>query len=412
MDKKLIIAAALVLAGAGWLQAQSQEVAAYTWTTFHRVHLRNGNYLEGGLAGRTETSVTLRQPWGEIIVRNDQIDRIELVKIKSYKDPEILIKKRAVAKPSESKEAITKPTPATPVADKTDTTVESGVVPSTIPPAVVLSVDQAINVWKTAAGNERTDLTQMLTVLGEDAAPYYEFLLEKRTQSTPLMPVTMAFLAVAEDKFIDFSERMMMAPNMEVREAAITGLSKAGSPRRIPVVMKAMEDTSPSVWRIATETLLEASKQDDHGRALVDLIAARVQNSPNATAFAIALSRIGGTQAHQVLWDMVNSPDETIRLSGLHGIGLLLDPEDGARMLNLLRDSSMMVRKSSCLNLGKMKYRPATATLVGLLRDDDPGFSKNVRWSLTEITGQLVSDKNEAWTEWWETVGSKSDLFR
>jgi len=408
----MIIAAALLLAGAGWLQAQSQDVAAYTWTTFHRVHLRNGNYLEGGLVGRTETSVTLRQPWGEIIVRNDQIDRIEFVKIKSYKDPEIILKKRAVAKPAEAKEAINKPTPATPVTDKPDTTVESAAVPSTIPPAVVLSVDQAITLWKTAAGNEKTNLTQVLTQLGEDAVPYYEFLLEKRTQSTPLVQVTLAYVAVGEEKFIDFSERMMMAPSMEVREAAITGLSKASSPRRIPIVMKAMEDTSASVWRIATETLLEASKQDDLRRTLVDLISARVQNSTNSTAFAIALARIGGTQAHQVLWDMVSSSDETIRLSGLHGIGLMADPEDGARMLGLLRDPSPTVCKSSCLNLGKMKYRPATATLVGLLRDDDPGFSTNLRWALREITGQLVPDKNEAWTEWWETVGSKSDLFK
>jgi HEAT repeat protein len=412
MDKKMSIAAALVLAGASWLQAQSQDVAAYTWVTFHRVHLRNGNYLEGALVGRTDRSVTIRQPWGEILVRNDQIDRVEFVKIKSFKDPEMLVQKRKPAAPKASEISASSDKPMVEASAAAKTSDSGEPVPSSIPAAVVQSVDQAINLWRTAAGAERPDLAQMLTSLGADVAPYLEFLLEKRTQSTPLMPVTLAYVAVSEDRFVDFSERMMASSTMEVREAAITGLSKATSPARIPIVMKAMEDTFPSVWKLATEILLEAARSDSAKSEMVSQIAARVPNSKNTTAFAIALSRIGGRDAHRVLWDLVDNSNETIRMSGLHGIGLLADPEDGPKLVSLFRDPSAMVRKSAILALGKMKYRPATGELVGLLKNEDPGLSANVRWSLREITGQLVADKNEAWTDWWDSIGSKSDLFK
>ena len=141
--------------------------------------------------------------------------------------------------------------------------------------------------------------------------------------------------------------------------------------------------------------------------------AARIRLAKNKTALAIALSRIGGTQARRVLWDLVDDSDETNRLTGLHGIGLLGDAEDGDRLITVLHDSSEMVRKGACMALGKMKYAPAVGELVGLLSDTaSPGESKNVRWALKEITSQLVADNNQAWKDWWEVSGSKTERFR
>src|SRR5258706_9153339 len=50
---------------------------------FTRVHLRNGNFVDGQLIKDTEHEVMLRLRVGEMGIRRDQIDRVELIKMKS-----------------------------------------------------------------------------------------------------------------------------------------------------------------------------------------------------------------------------------------------------------------------------------------------------------------------------------------
>jgi hypothetical protein len=408
--KTTSITAALILACATWAQAQTQD-AAFTWIQFHRVHLRNGNVLEGNLVSRTDQSVTLKQPWGEILIRSDQIDRVEFVKIKSFKDPELLLPKRAKPAPAAPQEiSAAAAAVAASVSERIGDSKDP--VPSAISALVVGEVDHAIAVWKSSISGERRDLAEELKGFGPRAVPYYEFLLEKRTKTAPLPEVTQAFVALDEERFVTFSKKMMTSPDQNLREAAIGGLASATSPRRLPIMMEAMEDTDPSVWKPAMEGVLAASKQPQYRSDLLDWISGRIPQAKNKTALAVALSRIGGSEARRVLWDLVGDRDETNRLTGLHGLGIIANPDDGERLMSILRDSSEMMRKGACLALGKLKYAPAVADLVDLLALSSPGLSKNARWALTEITGQIVSDTNEAWTEWWQVSGSKSPRYR
>lgn len=413
MQKHIAIAAAVVLASATWVSAQ--DAPAYSWIKFHRVHLRNGNVIEGALTEQNSQSVTLRQPWGDILIRYDQIDRVEFVKIKSFKDPELIVnkKKPASAKPAEgaaAADASKSNTPEPPSADRPEDSKDA--VPSSIPADVVASVNQAITLWKSVGSNERVDLADALTAQGAKIAPYLEFLLAKRPTSTPLVPVTMAFVNLDEERFLEFSKKMMASPSSEIREAAILGVTKATNPARMPIIFQAMEDSSPSVWKTALEAMLVAAKSKEEKTELVDQIGQKIRTSKNATAFAVALSRIGGPDAHRLLFDLVGDNDETARLTGLHGLGILADPADGPRLIGLLSDQSEMIRKSTCLALGKMKYAPAVSSLINVLQQNNVGVSDNARWALKEITGAIVPDKNDAWIEWWEVSGSKSDRFQ
>jgi HEAT repeat protein len=408
MKKTMSIAAALVLACGA--TALAQEGATYTWTQFHRVHLRNGNCLEGSLVSRSDASVTLRQPWGEILIRSDQIDRVEFVKIKSFKDPEMIVQRHKAAPAAVAKEISAESTAAAALSERMSDSGEA--VPASIPADVVAMVDRAIGTWKSSASNERQDLAEALKGLGLPTIPYLEFLLEKRTQTTPLPEVAQALAALDEERFIEFAKGMLAASSMAVREAAMSGLVQTNSPKRLPVIMQALEDTDPSVWKPATDALLEASKSAGAKSDLLEYIAARIRLAKNKTALAIAVSRIGGADARRVLWDLVDDSDETNRLTGLHGLSLMGDQEDGNRLIGLLRDSSDMVKKGACMALGKMKFGPAVGDLVDLLSDENPGLSKNLRWALKEITGQLVADNNQSWKEWWESAGSRTERFK
>src|SRR6185436_5678046 len=49
---------------------------------FHRVHLTNGNFIDGQLVKETAASVLLRLRSGEMTIRRDMIDRVEFVKMR------------------------------------------------------------------------------------------------------------------------------------------------------------------------------------------------------------------------------------------------------------------------------------------------------------------------------------------
>jgi HEAT repeat protein len=225
-------------------------------------------------------------------------------------------------------------------------------------------------------------------------------------------PVALALVSLAEDRFIELCPRLLTSSSGTLRQAAMMGLAKAASPRRMPMLLDAMEDSNPNVWKVAIDAVLKAASSDSDKRDLASQIASRVRTSKNALGLVVALSRLGGRDAHDALWDLVNDSNETNRLVGLHGVGLLGDLEDGPRVTGLLNDRSESVRKQACLTVGKMKYPKAASDLVNLLGDPSEGLQKNARWALSQITGKQLSDTNEAWREWWDNFGSQEERFK
>src|SRR5688572_16477160 len=170
--------------------ATAQQDPGYTYTIFHRVHLRNGNCIDGDLVGKTDLQVTLKLSVGEIHIRRTQIDRIEFVKMKSYNEPAVIVESKRGGKtaPQIAQPAVPKTEdPAAATADSADA------VPGHISRSVVEAVDLAISIWKRTPSGERQELSDSLASLGPVAVPYLEFLLEKRAASAPLEPVAKAF---------------------------------------------------------------------------------------------------------------------------------------------------------------------------------------------------------------------------
>src|SRR5689334_13486442 len=58
---------------------------------FHRIHLRNGNFIDGKVTADKPNEVILLMAAGEMAIRRDQIDRVEVVKMKSYNDKAIIL---------------------------------------------------------------------------------------------------------------------------------------------------------------------------------------------------------------------------------------------------------------------------------------------------------------------------------
>lgn len=406
---KTILSLLLLLAGGAF--ASAQENGGFVWIRFHRVQLRNGNCIEGALVSKTDRAVTLKLPTGEMTIRTDQIERVEFVKIKSWNEPVVVLAKKAPPVVKAGAPVVASDKPARPEAAANEGLTDSQ---EPVPPALAnqlsAAVDQAIGLWKSPAGKVQ-DLGETLVALGPDAVPYLEFLLEKRMRSTPLSPVATALATLAEDRFTELSTRMMSAQYGELRTAAVIGLSKTTSPRRIPILMKALDDPDPSVWKAALDTVLAATREEGDKRDLVDALSARIRTSGNKLPLATGLARIGGRDAHDAVWNLVEDADESTRQIGLHAVGVLGSPDDGPRVVALLLDPSITIRKAACLTIAKLKYAQAAATLMGLLDDENEALQKNARYALSQVTGQGVADKTEAWKAWWTNFGLKDPRF-
>src|SRR6185295_15607172 len=86
--KSVALAAAACLALPLGLVAQD-----WIEVRFDRVHLKNGNFIDGRIIARNDLSVTMQIVGGEITFKYGTIDRIEVVKMKDIKQKEVLIEK-------------------------------------------------------------------------------------------------------------------------------------------------------------------------------------------------------------------------------------------------------------------------------------------------------------------------------
>ena len=176
--------------------------------------------------------------------------------------------------------------------------------------------------------------------------------------------MAIALVSLAEDRFLDLAPKLLAGTGGMLRQAAAAGLAKATSPRRMPMLLSTLNDSDPAVWKISLDAVLAAASSDTDKRELVEQIAAQVRTSRNNLGLVVALARVGGDAARNAIWDLVNDPNETNRLVGLHGVGVLNNPEDGPKVTALLQDRSETVKKQACQTIGKMAYPKAVPDLI------------------------------------------------
>src|SRR5882672_8436923 len=68
----------------------SLQQDGWSETTFDRVYLRNGNFIDGRVMENKPNEVLLQLKVGEMGIRRDQIDRVERLKLKSWNDKAIV----------------------------------------------------------------------------------------------------------------------------------------------------------------------------------------------------------------------------------------------------------------------------------------------------------------------------------
>jgi len=360
---------------------------------FHRVHLRNGNFIDGNLVGETERQVVLKLHVGEMVLRRDQVDHVEFVKIRSLEElPQVV---RPPAKITSDHKVAAKPFGKM----KNSPLVLS----RSVPEALCRRADALIS-----GGSESPvgDLARDLQSLGSDVGPYLCALIEQRRNSVPVAVLCGALGLLGDPDAIPSLAKLLTSEFPEERAAMVTALAAIGVPECAPPLLDALNDELSMVYDPAAKALVAMSRKELLS-GLSRTILRRMSGAKNKVSHAITLGGQGDPEAREGLRDLLRMGDDKVVVAALQGLSEIKNPEDAHAVEPLLRVESLEVRKTACIYLGKVKHLPAVPELIQLLREEDRGVSSNAHWALREISGERYGTAPDLWAAWWEDASRR-----
>lgn len=383
---------------------QALQDPQFVEARFHRVHLKNGNFIDGDLLRETETEVGLKLRIGEMSIRREQVQRIEIVKIRSLKEPAAV----EPPKPVPVKEPATfvpRTTPAAPVRPAPEPGEDKSVPPLPTPSGVSEEirqrVDRAILSWNAAPPNDKPNISNELRKIAADAIPYLCLLIEKRAQRVPVHVLCSVLQALNDVRAVPGFRAALKAEPTVAREVAVQALLDLGKPECIPALVDALQDPADTVWKPASDFLARQYNEDK----LPDLLPALESALPKAESrqgILLTLGSMDGNRPRQILLDLLRDGGDSERLEALQGLSLRPRPEEAEMVHPMLGRASRALRQEACLFLGKARYERAIPDLIRILETEDIGLGANAHWALRQITGERLDANGESWRNWYE----------
>jgi HEAT repeat protein len=392
------ILAVLVLPGAALLAQDNRD--QFQTIRFHRVHLRNGNVIDGNLLSLTDDMATLKLPSGEMSIKRGMIEKIEYIKMRS------LLERPPVVDTKKKEEKKTDEQPATPPKKES---LEPLPTPGGVPALLRDRADAIVAEWMEGKSSDR-QLAREFEDLGPEVVPYLSLLLEERTKKVPAAAICAALKVIGDARAIrGLTVAVHDGQGDEDRRQAVLALIKIGTPDTENAIMGALEDPSSNVWKEAKDYIVERYKKggmDD----LPNQLAKSMSRSENKVAYAVTLGSLGDPTARKELLYLLGSADDLSKRAALQGLSLRPAAEDGAEVARYLTTRDDMLKREACLFVGKVKYAGAVPDLIQILGEDDQGAAANAHWALKEITGEKLAADRVLWQNWFEASSLKKDL--
>jgi HEAT repeat protein len=420
-----LILCALAFLSAPSLPASPQDTS-WVDLRFHRVHLRNGNFIDGQLVKDAPNLVTLRLAnGGEIAIRRDQIDRVEFVKIRSVNEP-----------------AIVQTNPAG-IKDPVDGGKIIGKVPETnTPEAIKKKVDMILFKFKQMQGEKEIPFKEV-AALGEDAVVYLAStvpLFDLKTQEAMGGALINISNMRSSPKVNAVLEGFLTHESPTVRALAVTVLvASGGEPAKGRYLRPVLGDADPRVRETAMNLLgtVEDLEWFDVVSKLVGDVTKTVRNQAMRVTRAISTKNGVVNDFLRILTDNLNNPNEGVRADSAAMIGALGKKESWSSLATSLDDPEAVVRASAAqaiMNLGatesadsilgamsreqdrwtriylagaaqKLKLVKAVEFLIPWLSDPQDDIKKVAEGSLQVLTGENFGNDQAKWTAYWQSRG-------
>jgi HEAT repeat protein len=390
---------------------------------FYRVHLRNGNVIDGELVKDSANEVLLRLKVGEMTIRRDQIESVEFVKMKSQDT-------KALYRPDPRKEP-PKEAPKAPAKDSARTAIIEK-----INPEVRKKIDRMVWKLRTTPGDEKEFPLQELIALGDDASLYLAARVPDMDAKLHAA-ISAALINLKNPKILPILEILLNHDEGSIRAVAVTVavMIVDGDAEKNRFIRPLVRDRDPSV-RGTVMGLLSNTEDVEWFDAVSELCAdsnADIRNRALNIMNRIAKKNEIQEKYNHVLTTNLQSRDEAVRSDILIAIGSTGKPENWKVVAPLLNDASPKVRGAaaqSLMTLGsteagpdivsqvtrerdrwariclagavqKLRLQKAIEPIIDWLADSDEDLKKIAAETLKLLTGERHGIDRDKWAAWY-----------
>src|SRR5882672_2161097 len=408
-------------------QAAAQDDRRFTELQFHRVHLRNGNFLDGELLKQTDKLVLLRVPSGEMTVRMDLVDRVEFVKMKSYNEaPNILANVPASS-------GATKNTPPPPIRPRTTPAITSTSIK--LDPQTEEAVQAALADYFKADIELRQSILNKLIGMGGNVPAYLVSIISRferdqvgtilqtvsQTKDAGLIPVLAAHLessdtslrqnvimamgAIGNESAIPYLSVALKDADPAVRSAAVTAIALTPAPSAFDALLPLVGDADKDTRRRVIATLHEQATKYSRQRELADAISNALRGGSDEARMDLIDAAARGN--HRTLWGaltpLLREDSAEIRRVSALALGTLAVPESADAVLSaVLTEKTESVRTALAGTVQKLGILKAGGTLISWMEQGTIETKLAAKSALSALAGQNLGDDLLKWKEWWE----------
>lgn len=385
---------------------------------FHRVHLLNGNFIDGQLLKDTPGQVLLKIKSGEMGIRRDQIDFVEYIKMRSLNE-------RPVVRPPPTNPG----TSALPRVKGTSVNT---------PEEIRQKVDAILaKLRSTPQGRKQFPVEEMID-LGTEGAVYLATRLTDLTielqslvasalgtlkvpQTVPILepllgdptPKLRAVAAVAlglmgDEGKVRYLRPLLRDPDAEVRSTVLGMLAGIEEKDWFDPVSALCGDPDPTVrsraMGVSARLAVKHSLQETYLGILADQLR---RGGPDIRVdMAGAIGSLGRREGWSQLTPLLGDSDPKVRAASAMALLALAAPDSGPDILaQLPREQDRMTRLYLAGTAQKLKLRPAVVPLIDWLSDPDEEIRKAAGTALLNLTGQTFGQDRDKWGKWLETSG-------
>jgi HEAT repeat protein len=387
------------------------------------VHLRNGNFIDGNVTGLSEREVSLKlREAGDMNIRRDTIDRIELIKMRSLLekpklDPPL---KRVAAKPTATGAKAVEPIVPVP---EVEAALKSN-VSAILGRMRIATPDQREDLLRELAQmpNAGPYLASQMGTVNDDSVEYVAGALRamKDPESLPYIAAQLessreivAICAVRligdleDPNWVRFVRPMMNHSQTAIRSAAIATLSRLNDRDSLPNILDLLGESERPVRTGAIVAALTLGRKFDE----VELVSKAFRlalRSPAREALADLLSGAGRLMEPK-LWDAVTphlrDGEADVRAAAADALGAMVAKEAADALISQMRvESDRKARLRMARAAGLIKNVKLAEPLLEWLKDQDEDVVKAAHKGLEDISGKKMNAEYQLWAAWWDQV--------
>ncbi|HEV3027023.1 MAG TPA: HEAT repeat domain-containing protein, partial [Planctomycetota bacterium] len=396
-----------------WLAAPAaaQDVV-WIETQFHRVHLRNGNFIDGKIVLVNDREVRLDVAPGQISFRRDMVDRIELMKMRSLGEKPKLDPPLRRTPPRETSSA------GAPAAATNRPRASSLAEPS-LDRGSKERVEEILGRLRIANPDQKDDLVAELARLGPGAAPYLAsqlgsvddescqrlslaliklkepsalpYLVEALEDDRPYVRIH-ALLVIGETGTPEFASpvRARLSDRQDaVRASAIAALDRLGDANSLPEILDCLDSQDGAVRVAAINAALDLGRKSGKLERTAEGLRKALDNASGKGTldFISAIGRTGRQEQWTYIAPFLRDADPKTRATAAAALAGLAAPASEELVLTrLAQEDDKRTRVQLAAAVRELKASKAIEPLIGWLRSEDPDIAGAAEMALRGIT--------------------------